>query len=199
MPDDVRREVAARLYTRLDALRWEELSDRKKSVEYGKFVADPAVGGRLAPFLGADRIRVWIKDGPAKEYVRALEGVGSYVEYTRRAYTSHQDFIASVLGDGWVVREGSVEDKPMRCWVDSADKDSKFVIWGDFRGLKDLIWQAVLHRGEDVGSVPVVVIARREVAPLPKADRAYAETLCGIVGAECQESRRMVVINPEQG
>lgn len=196
VPDDVRREVAASLYKQLDELRWEELSSRDKSEAYGNFVTDPTIGRRLAPYLGSDRIRVWIKDGPAKEYCRALEGVGAYAGYTRRAFVGPQGVVSAVLGGSWTVREGSVEDKPMRCWVDSPDGASRFVIWGAYQGLKDLVWQAVLHRADHPESEPVIVLTRREVTALPRHVRVHARSVCAIVGAALGETRRSVVAKP---
>lgn len=196
VPEEVRQEVAASLYERLDALCWEELSSRDKSEAYGNFVSDPTIGGRLAPYLGSDRIRVWIKDGPAKEYGRALEGVGAYAGYTRRAFVGPQGVVSAVLGDSWSVREGSVKDKPMCCWADSPDGASRFVIWGAHQGVKDLVWQAVLHRADHPESKPVIILTRREVTALPKHVRNHAERVCAIVGAEYRETRRPVVAKP---
>lgn len=197
VPDEVRRQVTAALYQRMDHLAWESLTASDKSEWYRRFVADPKIGGILGPHMAQDRIRVWIKDGPAKEYTRALEGVGPYADYTRRAYAGPGVVVQSVLGDGWTVREGSVQDKPMRCWVDGPE-GSRFVIWGSHRGLKDLVWQAVLHRADHPVSVPVVVLTRREVTALPKHVRDEAEKTCQIVGAECHEVRRPITTKPRQ-
>lgn len=196
VPDHVRRQVTAHLYKRLDDLSWEELSARDKSEAYGRFVDDPKIGGVLKPYLARDRIRVWIKDGPAKEYTRALEGVGPYVSYTGRAYAGPTEVVRPVLGEGWAVRAASVEDKPMRCWVDGPG-GSRYVIWGSHHVLKDLVWQVVLHRADHPDSVPLVVLARREVTALPKHVRAHAEKLCEIVGAECHETRRPITTQPD--
>lgn len=192
VPDDVRREVTAKLYTRFDDLAWEEMTATEKSEAYGRFVTDQELGGALTQYLARDRIRVWIKDGPAKEYTRALEGVGPYVGHTRRAYAGPQDVIDAVLGEGWTVREDSVENKPMRCWADGP-QGSRYVIWGGQHNLKDLVWHAVLHRDHHKASTPTVVLTRREVTKLPKDVRQRAERVCALVGADCREARRPVV------
>lgn len=197
VPAQARQEVIQRLYQRMDRMRWDEMPNRDKSDAYERFVTDPQIGGRLAPFLGSDKIRVWIKDGPAKEYGRALEGVGAYPAYTSRMYPAPDRFVAQVLGQEWRVREGLVDDKPMRCWAETNDGASRYVIWGPLSGLKDLVWQAVAHRTEHWDSEPVVVVTTRGMTPLSPRERGQAEKMCQIVGAEMREARRSVVDKPK--
>ncbi|EYR65311.1 hypothetical protein N866_00125 [Actinotalea ferrariae CF5-4] len=197
VPALVRREVIQRLYAHMDRLRWEEITHREKSDAYERFVNDPEIGGRLTRYIGSDKIRVWIKDGPAKEYGRALEGVGSYASYSTRMYPSPQRFVAQVLGPEWRVRDGSVDDKPMRCWAEADHDSARYVIWGPLTGLKDLVWQAVLHRTDHWDSEPVICVTSRGMTPLPASVRKEAETMCRIVGAEMREARRSVVDKPK--
>jgi hypothetical protein len=197
VPPHLRREVIDLLYSHMDRLRWDEMTHRDKSDAYERFVTDPEVGGRLAPYLGSDRIRVWIKDGPAKEYGRALEGVGVYASYTTRMYPGPEQFVAQVLGREWMVREGSVDDKPMRCWAETHHGSVRYVIWGPASGLKDLIWQAVVHRAQHRDSQPIVVVTSRGMVPLSTSLRDQAERMCHIVGAEMREARRSVVDKPK--
>lgn len=196
VPTQTRQEVIGSLYQEMDRMRWDEMTNRDKSDAYERFVSDPRIGGRLAPFLGSDKIRVWIKDGPAKEYGRALEGVGAYASYTSRTYPSPDRFVAQVLGQEWRVREDSVEDKPMRCWAETDDGSARYVVWGPFSGLKDLIWQAVCHRAEHWDSEPVVVVTTRGMIRLSPGQRTQAERMCQIIGAEMREARRSVVDKP---
>src|SRR5688572_301489 len=107
MPAAVRREVIEELYRQLDALRWESLPAPQSTAAYAKFVADPLIGGKLAPYMAESKVRVWIKDGPAKEYRRALEGIGSFAEFTSRAFPGPQVLVSSALGEGWSVVPGS--------------------------------------------------------------------------------------------
>lgn len=184
IPDAVRETVVTALYEEFDELQWEQLPTKGKSEAYERFVTHPKIGGALDSFMDAGSVRVWIKDGPAKEYVRALEGVPPYSRYTTRAYPSIESVIEKVLGPEWGLVRDSVEEKPMRCEATSPSDERRFVIWGSFTSLKELIWHSMMHRVRSPHVVPVLVVTRPSIAPLQPAQRKQAEAMCEIVGAE---------------
>lgn len=192
IPDHIRREVIQAIYRVLDSRRWEELSSVEKSAEYERMVEAKSIGFALAPYMDAARTRVWIKDGPAKEYGRALEGFGPYSEYTTRQLMGATQVVAAVLGAGWTVVEASVEDKPMRCEAVSADGERRIVMWAAYPALKDLAWQCLLTREVDPQARPALVIARRTPAPLPNTQRRHAERIAALAGGELFEVQRQV-------
>lgn len=183
-PQAVREAVLVKLYAGFDSLQWEQLATKDKSEAYERFLTDPKVGGALGPYMDLGSIRVWIKDGPAKEYARALEGVGPYARYTNRAFPDTQNVIQKVLGEDWSLKTDSLADKPMRCEAASADGRRRFVIWGPFTSLKELVWHALSHRIQAPEAAPLLVVTRPTIAPLQPPQRQQAEAMCKLIGAE---------------
>ncbi|HBH55888.1 MAG TPA: hypothetical protein DDY46_04520 [Kocuria sp.] len=198
IPDQLRREVIAELYRRFDALRWEERTQSERSTIYQRVVDDPTVGGRLASHLPVDRIRVWIKDGPAKEYRRALEGVGAYAEFTQRRTAGANGVIEAVLGKDWVLVDGSVGEKPMRCSAELGDC-RRLLVWGPESSLKDLFWHAAVHVAEcaDDGS-PLIVVTRRGNAPIDSALWQRANKLSEVIGCNVMQASLAVLVKPDE-
>lgn len=195
-PQSVRDAVVAALYREFDSLQWEQLATTGKSEAYERFLTDPNVGGALDAYMDPGSIRVWIKDGPAKEYVRALEGVGSYAKYTRRGYPDTQDVITKVLGKGWTVSRETLAEKPMRCEAVGVDDERRFVIWGSFAALKELAWHALTHRINSPAANSVLVVTRPTIAPLQTEQRKQAEAVCEVIGAEFKSIVRVASSKP---
>lgn len=195
-PQAVRDKVIAALYAEFDSLQWEQLPTRDKSDAYERFLTSPDVGGSLDPYMDPGAIRVWIKDGPAKEYGRALEGVGSYARYTNRGYPGPQGAIDKILGDEWSLTPDSLADKPMRCEARTEQGERRFVLWGPFSALKELIWHALLHRVQAPMVSPLLVVTRPTIAPLQPSQRKQAEAMCQLIGAEFQSIVRVAVAKP---
>ncbi|PZG19810.1 hypothetical protein C1I95_10885 [Micromonospora craterilacus] len=187
LPPQVRTEVLMEIVGQMDAARWEELSAPAATDMYNRFVKDPKIGGRLAPFMTAHQIRVWIKDGPAKEYRRALEGIGTIATFTKRTYPGPASVVRLALGDQWSPRPNTIEIKPMRCFADGPTGASKFIIWGPLTALQSLIWNSCLIRANDPLQPITVVITKPNSAPLPPADWELVKALSAIVNANCQQ------------
>lgn len=187
LPTAVRVEAYAELARQFDAARWEELSGSEASGMYDRFVRDPQVGGILRPFMSDAKIRVWIKDGPAKEYRRALEGIGPIAPYTSRAYPGADAIVGTALGPGWSVRTDTIEEKPMRCFADDGRGNSMFVAWGPLSALQGLIWNACLLRVSQPSASITVVVTKPSTAPLPDDDWDLVRRLATIVQADCRQ------------
>ncbi|GAB3652965.1 hypothetical protein GCM10027596_02730 [Nocardioides korecus] len=197
IPDDVRAEVLAELARQFDAARWEEISSNAASEMYDRFVKDPLVGGRLAPYLPADKVRVWIKDVPAKEYRRALEGIGTLTQYTSRAYPGPESVVRLALGDEWVPRMDTLQEKPMRCFATDPSGQSMFVIWGPFSSLQGLIWNSCLLRARDPLEPITVVVTKPSAASLPPDEWSLVQSLADIVDADCKQVTYAVRRKPQ--
>ena len=59
--------------------RREQVSPGERGAVFDGLVADPRFSEPLRPFLTPAQQRVWLKDSAAKEYPRALEGIGPTV------------------------------------------------------------------------------------------------------------------------
>lgn len=187
IPEELRREVIAALYASFDEMQWEERTQAERSVAYGRFVDDPEIGGRLALHIPLDRVRVWIKDGPAKEYRRALEGVGPFAKFTNRRTSGPKGVVAGVLGKSWSVVEGSVRDKPLRCFAQRGDK-RRLVVWGPESTLKDLFWHVACHFADGNDDSPIIVVTKRGNAPIDQTQWRRAKRLGSIWGAEVAQT-----------
>lgn len=187
VPADVRAEVIKELVRQFDAARWEELSSHEASGMYDRFVKDPKIGARLSTYMPTDKVRVWIKDGPAKEYRRALEGIGPVAPFTTRAYPGPESVVRLALGDRWAPKDDTIEEKPMRCFAEDPNGQSMFVIWGPLSALQGLIWNSCLIRAEDALKPITVVVTKPNSASLPTDDWELVKRLCDIVDADCKQ------------
>lgn len=187
IPREVRSEVITELVRQFDAARWEELSASAASEMYDRFVKDPKIGARLAPFMPAEKVRVWIKDGPAHDYRRALEGAGPIAPFTKRAYPGAESVVRLALGDQWVLMPDTLQIKPMRCFAEDRKGQSMFVIWGPLSAIQALIWNSCLIRAEDPLKPITVVITKPNSAPLPENDWRSVKALSNIVDADCKQ------------
>lgn len=197
VPDAVRAEVVAELARQFDRERWEEISAVDASEMYDRFVKDPSIGGRLATYMPADKVRVWIKDGPAKDYRRALEGVGPLAQYTSREYPGPESVVRLALGDEWTPKLDTLQEKPMRCFAIDPAGQSMFVIWGPASALQGLIWNSCLIRAKDPLEPITVVVTKPSGAPLPAEEWDLVQSLVDIVDADCKQVTYAVRRKPQ--
>ncbi len=187
VPQGVREQVAKNVYQQLDALRWETIGNARKSKYYSDWVNDPSVGGALSVYMKRDRVRVWLKDGPVKEYSRAINGQGRYAKYTRRRVSSPRGIVSAVLGDGWLPQPDSVQDKPLRCIAAPADtRQSRLLIWGAEEHLRDLVWAALLAKTEPGGPKPIIAVTRLPGQPLTTTTRGRVAGICAAAAVDVQ-------------
>jgi len=185
IPTSLRHDVISEIYRQFDEMKWEERTQPERSSAYQRFVDDPKVGGLLAQHIPVEKVRVWIKDGPAKEYRRALEGVGPYSDFTTRFSVGAEGVVAAVLEPGWTILDKSVREKPMRCIVEH-DRRHRLVVWGPDSSLKELFWHIAVHVSErsGVSERPLLVLTKRGNAPIDAAVWRRAESLAGIVDCD---------------
>ncbi|MFE0879967.1 hypothetical protein ACFW4X_34640 [Streptomyces smyrnaeus] len=197
LPEPIRLEIFAELARHFDAVRWEEVSAPAATEMYDRFAKDPKIGGRLAQFMPTEKIRPWIKDGPAKQYRRALEGVGPMAQMTSREYPGPRSVVRVALGAGWTPRAETLDVKPMRCFADGPDGEAAFVTWGPMNGLQGMVWHACLRRVESESQPITIAVTKPNAAPLPDDEWNLALSLATIVGARCEQvtyavSRKMI-------
>jgi hypothetical protein len=66
----VKRQVQERLWEKADALDWASMTVIERTKQYGLWVSDPEIGGVLAGYLDARRVRTYMKDTLMKPYAR---------------------------------------------------------------------------------------------------------------------------------
>lgn len=183
LPDEVRGQALTYAYGVFDRIRWEQVSPGGRGAVYDDLVADARFSEPLRPFLTPPQMRVWLKDSAAKEYPRALEGIGTTARFAKRRYPGPDVIIRATLGDDWTVVSDSVEQKPMRCRAHSRSGQEATIAWGPFRSLRDLHWAATGARVDGNERV-ALVITRPTMAALPAKRWARVESLCGLIGVE---------------
>jgi hypothetical protein len=187
IPKELRQEIIKTIYERLDRLHWEQLQDDERSALYAAFVRDPTIGEKLAPYMDEARLRVWIKDGPVKEYRRAIEGFGAYATYTSRRLAGPADLVVQALGHGWSVVPESVRQKPMRCDAVHEDGRSVAALWGPASTFKDLYWHASVARASAEKAEIAIVITKLATALLPAPDWDRFQALARLISASCHQ------------
>lgn len=172
-PKEVRDAVCRELYRQVNDLDWESLGPQQKTERYSLWVDDPAIGGELADYLTAEGIRVWLKDGPMKEYTRALEGVGAFAEHAMKRFPHIGDTIREALGRQWRTVPGTLAEKPMH--VDVTDGSvRRYVCWGQPRTFRDLLWAAV-GKAIDANVRPLIMVVLREDRPLDADEQSFQD------------------------
>lgn len=183
LPDDVREGSLGYAYQVFDRRKWERVAASERGAVFDELVADEAFSGPLRPYLTEGQIRVWLKDSAAKEYPRALEGIGSTAPFTPRRYPGPEAIAHAALGAGWSVTPRSVEQKPMRCQVIGPSDEKITLFWGSIRSLRDLHWAASGIRALGAQRA-AIALTRPNMAPLPTEDWTRAEALCDLIGAD---------------
>jgi|LakWasMet46_HOW7_FD_contig_111_127463_length_3224_multi_2_in_0_out_0_2 hypothetical protein len=140
--DQTKHEAVVRkIYADAKSLDWQHCSHSEKTAQYERWLDDKEVGGVLKEWMSGD-IRVWIKDGPMKEFARAMAGEGEYARFLDVHPRSAGAVVSAAFGAGWRVRKDSESVKPLGCIAERGN-ESKRVFWGPPKDLKHLVWAAL--------------------------------------------------------
>jgi hypothetical protein len=131
-----------------------------------------------------------MKDGPMKEYSRAVLGVGPNARYVEHPRCTPESVVAATLGADWTVVSDSIEVKPARCWAQSAEGKA-VVIWGKGNDFKYLVFAALelLVSGVEAASIAIV---EAPANPTGKAERKRMDAIAERCGAKLR------FINPKR-
>lgn len=183
IPSQVREAVIRRLYADAARLDWENLSVAEKSKQYANWLEDEEVGGELLRFKPSEsEVRVWMKDGPMKEYSRAVLGVGPNARYVDHPRSTPESVVRAALGAGWAVVTGSVEVKPARCRARDSAGEEIVVAWGKNEDFKYLVFASLelLTSGEDAVCVAVVEATANPTGKPERERMGKIAERCGI-------------------
>lgn len=175
IPKEIRDSVIRELYRQVGSLDWEGVSSRERTAYYTRWVEDEAIGGELADYYTAEGMRVWLKDGPLKEYARALENFGPYAAYATKRLSPADEFIVELLGDEWKIKAGSIGEKPMHCTITDQTRE-RYVCWGRPRTFRDLLWAAV-NRAVITPSKPLIVVYVTDDAEVEERQKRQHEMI----------------------
>ena len=128
IPDDVRDRLRDEIWSRADKLGWSALNDAERARRYEQWSRDPDVGGTLAHYMDARKVRVYVKDSLLKPYERA-----------RLSGTEQQ-----ILGRLGIPAESQVADRYIKPHG-IVFADGRIVSWGNSRDWK-LVLMAMFER-----------------------------------------------------
>lgn len=155
LPDEIEKRVVTRLFHDAHDLDWAHLSVTARSAQYAKWVQDADVGGLLARFMTLEQARVWIKDGPMKEWARAVSGIGKYAPLVSRPSATAAQLVKRALGADWSLRDDTQRIKPLRVNAVRGEEEVTFT-WGPEKDFKHLVW-AALQGGANGDPTPWVL------------------------------------------
>jgi hypothetical protein len=119
LPDEVRDRIRDLLWERATNLGWSGLADVERSRHYEQWTRETAIGGTLAHYMDARKVRVYIKDSLLKPYERA------------RMSDTEQDILAALAIDsGLGVLDRYIKPHGMRFI------DGQIIAWGKSRDWK---------------------------------------------------------------
>lgn len=181
LPPAVRDEVVRAIYADADRLGWQTLPLADRTATFNRWIEAERVGGLLTRFMTPEQARSWIKDGPMKEYGRALRGAGRFAEYGRQGGTGPLDVVRHALGPTATVVDGSLGSKPLHCLGEINDTTA-YVAWDHARNFKNLLWAGLRASALDGLDAHLVVLAPPGTASpseLVKEQQKLAER-CGL-------------------
>jgi len=139
---EIEVKIVKKLFADAAAVGWLNLKGDQRSDMYGKWIKDPDVGGRLTAFMTPEKARVWIKDGPMKEYIRSIYGMDKFADLVPNPAAGIGHLIERILGPGWEIDKRSRKVKPLRVKIVSNEEEYYFC-WALGRDPKHLIWAAI--------------------------------------------------------
>lgn len=170
IPRELEQKVVAKLYAEAQQLDWASMTPQQHSAQYAKWVENPDVGGRLREYLNDTDARVWIKDGPMKEWSRAISGVGKYANLVPDSDDVPTKLAQKALGPDWIVDQESVRVKPLRMVV-RRDEGEAVVTWAGARDLKHLVWAALTASAEGDTRRWILCVIETFTKPIPANEK----------------------------
>lgn len=168
---EVEEAIVSRLFADMERLGWEGMTPRQRTSQYGEWIKDAEIGQKLAEWMTPERARVWIKDGPVKEYPRALAGVGKYAPLANGS-ANVADLVQRALGAGWTSDPATLSVKPLRVEAHQGD-ETVVLAWGPARDLKHLVWAALNADASGDSREWVLVVTSTFTRPVTTSDKAH--------------------------
>ncbi|MEU8048487.1 hypothetical protein [Micromonospora haikouensis] len=183
MPKEVELDIVRFLYADARELDWDHLTDTEKSASYDQWAQDPRFTDRLSLWIKTPQERrVWIKDGPMKEYARARNGVGKYAAILDSPTAEVRDHVRMALGAGWEVDPNTLQIKPLRVLARRADETIRFA-WAPAKDFKHLVWAALKAEAYGDSDPWILCVVSSFAKPIKREDRLFHEKIgerCGL-------------------
>lgn len=162
--------VVRKVYADALELDWEHCNQREHTEQYARWLNDPQVGGLLSQWMAPEDQRVWLKDGPMKEFARALAGEGTYALYLTDHPRSPVQLVQRAMGAGWLVVPGTSSVKPLQCDAVMGPQLVR-LFWGPAKDFKHLLWAALEHGHRSPMKEARVVVFDSTTRPLSDSEK----------------------------
>ena len=170
IPKEIEQKVVRALYAEADSIDWGTLTPQQRSRQYAKWVESVEVGEPLRQYLSDAETRVWIKDGPMKEWRRSKNGIGKYALFFDEPENVPTRIVRTILGRNWTVVPSSVRSKPLRLTA-QGDQEEVVIVWGESKDLKHLMWSALSASAEGDARKWIVCVVFSFTRPIPSNER----------------------------
>ncbi|MBW8481901.1 hypothetical protein [Actinomadura parmotrematis] len=171
---ELQDKVAALLFEQAEKVHWPSLSLQQRTEMYNQWVQDPQIGGRLTEFMPVEQARVWIKDGPMKEFARARFGIGGFAKHVPNPSAAVTDLITSALGNDWEADMDTMAIKPLRLRVYSEEGEEAIFAWvDDYNHFKHLVWAALKEQADGASTPWILCVAATFEKPVPEDVKAF--------------------------
>ncbi|OEJ33094.1 hypothetical protein [Streptomyces subrutilus] len=171
IPYDLEMEVVGRIYKEAEEAGWHHLPGTERTPIYHRWADDPNIGERLSLFIKTSAARrLWFKDGPMKEYQRALSGAGKYASLVAVPATDVGTLVLRALGPGWEPDLDTQRVKPMRVLVRNGEESTWFT-WGGAHALRHLVYAALRAQANGDATPWALCVVTSFVKPLPPEER----------------------------
>lgn len=167
LPEKVELEVVTNLFADAERMKWTYMSQPEHTRQYRKWLQDPKIGGLLNSFMLTEEARLWIKDGPMKEFARALHGQGKYSFLIKTPAPSSASILRQALGTQWNIFAESQRIKPLRITAYDDHEEVTFA-WGPVRDFKHLLWAALSAASTGDSQRWVLCLTSSFVNPTPR-------------------------------
>ncbi|MGW3327078.1 hypothetical protein [Streptomyces virginiae] len=172
IPNDLELEVVKRMYHEAEEAGWAYLPDTERTTIYHRWADDPQIGERLSLFIKTSAARrLWFKDGPMKEFSRALNGSGKYASLVAVPAADVGTLTTRALGPGWEPDESTRQVKPLRVLV-RKDEEAEWFAWGGAHALRHLVYAALRAEANGDPTPWTLCVVTSFVKPLPVEEKA---------------------------
>lgn len=167
VPASVRDELRDRLWKEADDLGWVNLSLYDRSRYYENWSTDPTIGGRLARYMDAQRVRIYLKDTIMGDYAR-----------TRLADAAKPLRVLDVSGDTQIVER---HEKPHGVLLE----DGRMIAWGKVQSWRTILLAVHERSFGDYGGSPYGVVLFRATGRYREMEtRKMVEDAAGKLGID---------------
>jgi hypothetical protein len=172
IPKEIKAAVVAKMYEEAAEVRWAQLPTAQRTALYDQWVEAPEIGGRLIQYRETlARVRHWMKDGPMKEYARAVYGVGSYAQFVPDPTIVVTALVEKAMGPEWSADHATQRVKPLNILATNGDDHTRLA-WGNGGDqLKHLLWAAIKAEVKGDSTPWILALVETFEAPIPMEEK----------------------------